>query len=164
MRWINSAGGPLVLIPRLALRSWQGAAGGDGSDYMAAAAVSDYAGVIHRHGVDILVLNDEPLQTTAVAMDDALLLVRWKYAPSESSVSASLRGIRGQLGLPCEQTYLASTEHEYVLLDAGAAGDGATNYLDIGFCPHQVETHLWDPEIDIGLIVHLLKPSVHQAQ
>jgi hypothetical protein len=168
MKWINSAGGPLVLIPRSALIRWRGAADGHGvgTDYDAACAVSSYAGVIHRHGVDILILNDEPLQTTAVATEDAVFLVRWMYAPNESAVLASLRDIRGRLGPPCERASLASVECEYVLLDAASTGSSAGDRLDVvfGFCPERVETHVWKPETDVGLLVHVLKSSTSSTQ
>src|SRR5689334_6022814 len=62
MRWIASAGGPLVLLPKLLQPRWQGT-GGVPSDYEVACGVEGYAGVIEKAGWRILVLGDEPLQT-----------------------------------------------------------------------------------------------------
>jgi hypothetical protein len=166
MRWIKSEGGPLILIPRSVLKHWRGVADA-GDDYRAACAVTDYAGVIQRYGVDILVLNDEPLQTSCIARDGALLLVRWKYAPSESAIVAALEDVQQQLGSPCEETLLVCVERKHVLLDARSAGDRTTEHVEVetGIGPHRVETHLWKPNPDLGLIVHVLKtPDMDQER
>lgn len=156
MRWITSAGGPLVLVPRAAVGQWRGVADG-GADYGAACEVSDYTGVIRWFGADILVLNDEPLSTACVTQDGTVALIRWMYAPNESAILAAIRTGWAELPPPVETSALTCTEGPYVLFDSGAVGREVTDGLAIEI-PHgtyRVNTHVWKPSDGVGIIVHL---------
>jgi hypothetical protein len=164
MRWIMSAGGPLILIPRSIIGQWRGVADG-GEDYQAACAVTDRAGVIWRHGVDILVLNDEPLQTACVVSDRRPMLIRWMYAPSESAALAALHDFQDRRLRPSEAVLMTCKESRYVLLDAGADGSKLTEHLDVEIVEgvFLVETYVWKPNDEVGLVVHVFskRESAH---
>lgn len=56
---------------------------GEPTDYDIACSVNGYVGVISRYGSSVLVLDDEPMQTTvAKTRAGRVIFVRWKYAPS----------------------------------------------------------------------------------
>src|SRR5438105_1432795 len=98
MRWINSEGGPLIILSEDNLDTWKGITGGDAAmtDYHRACQIEDYCGIIRvGDGVGI-VLGDEPPQTTWIAIGSQCgVLVRWKYANDEVSVIKHLQMIPG---------------------------------------------------------------------
>jgi hypothetical protein len=157
MQWITSAGGPLVLVPEGMAGEWRGATA-DGLDYDAACAVSDYAGIIRWHGADVLVLNDEPLATTSFVAAGRLMFLRWMYAPSEAAILDLLPGIDQLLPPACAETGLVLSSRSHALFDAGAPGDRVEPILRVEVEPgrYSVQTHVWKPNADIGLLVHVL--------
>src|SRR5689334_17973405 len=89
MQWVESAGGPLIVVPLELAQSWRGieAVPGDPvTDYDRACDVDDYLGVLEVGPGRGLVLGDEPMRTAFVPSADGGILVRWGYAPSEDAV------------------------------------------------------------------------------
>ncbi|MFG3706029.1 Imm21 family immunity protein [Micromonospora sp. NPDC047670] len=91
LHWIDSAGGPLVVVPATALSAWRGAADGfdpddldTWGDYGRACAVEGYAGVVQVGDAEALILADEPATTTY--LPERRLFVRWIFADSEAEV------------------------------------------------------------------------------
>jgi HAD superfamily hydrolase (TIGR01549 family) len=89
--WVESAGGPLILVPSSALPKWRGAPfdfdPGDldtWGDYGRACQIDGYAGVLDAGDDQALVLGDEPASTTY--LPDQRLFVRWIYANSEADL------------------------------------------------------------------------------
>jgi hypothetical protein len=89
--WIDSAGGPLVVVPATALSAWRGASDDfdpedldTWGDYGRACAVEGYAGVVQVGDAEALVLADEPATTTY--LPERRLFVRWIFADSEAEV------------------------------------------------------------------------------
>ena len=91
MEWIESEGGPLVVVPAAALDRWRGAATefdtddvDSWGDYGRACQIDGYAGILDLGDDRVLVLSDEPAATTYVA--ERGLFVRWIYAGAEAEV------------------------------------------------------------------------------
>ncbi|GIF48799.1 beta-phosphoglucomutase-like phosphatase (HAD superfamily) [Asanoa ferruginea] len=90
--WIDSTGGPLVVVPTSVLPQWRGTGAyflansdsDDWGDYGRACAVNGYAGLIPVGDVQALVLADEPAATTYLA--DRRAFVRWIHARSEEEL------------------------------------------------------------------------------
>src|SRR3954469_24678614 len=87
-KWIESGGGPLVVVARAAASRWKGASS---EDYDLACAVEDYTGVIDGEFGQAWVLNDEPLRTCVLELPAGLAIVRWRYAPDEPVLLASVQ-------------------------------------------------------------------------
>ena len=94
--WVDSLGGPLVVVPRSALSGWHGGTasgltvGGDAlDDYDRACAVDDLAAVITLagHSAEALVLADEPATTCYLQEHHAF--VRWLAADSAADLLAA---------------------------------------------------------------------------
>ncbi len=92
--WVQSLGGPLVVVPVDALSAWGGAAAGrddseHSDDYDRACAVDGWAGVlpIGDGPAQALVLGDEP--ATTCYLPDHRLFVRWIAADSEPELLAA---------------------------------------------------------------------------
>jgi Immunity protein 21 len=87
-KWVESAGGPLVLIERTAAQRWSGYRG----DYDRACEVEDVLGVIQAESVapsaNVLVFGDEPLRTTFLPERNVVL--QWIYASSEEELLAEV--------------------------------------------------------------------------
>ncbi|MFJ9948745.1 Imm21 family immunity protein [Kitasatospora sp. NPDC091207] len=90
VRWVESLGGPLVVVPESALDAWSGSAGGGGpvDDYDRACAVEGLTGLLPVGPSDALVLADEPASTAWLA--ERGLFVRWSAAESEEALLASV--------------------------------------------------------------------------
>jgi hypothetical protein len=126
MKWIEPAGGPLVLVSRDDASTWSGHEG----DYEAACAVEDLAGVIQfgsdNDGKLALVIWGEPLMTTYLADDN--ILVQWICADTEDDL---LRMIDNELPTAdWEHGPSIKLAHRLVLFDAAVPG-GELNLADV---------------------------------
>jgi hypothetical protein len=133
MRWINSAGGPLVLVPATKVAQWRGIRDG-GGDYAAACAVDDDVGVIRWNGVDVLVLADEPLATACIA-GELTVFLRWSYAPNEGAIENVVRGMMLELSEPRSRVSFDCQTTRHVLFDAGAPGSSVDEAIELGITP-----------------------------
>ena len=110
--WIESNGGPLLLLPEALLPSWSGTdapsdrdveatfrwqGSGPASDYDRACDVQDYVGVIPVGAGSALVLGDEPLPTRWISTPDGGLLARWIFAESDAAAEQALTRIPAEL-------------------------------------------------------------------
>ncbi|MFB7380629.1 Imm21 family immunity protein [Kitasatospora purpeofusca] len=96
--WVESLGGPFVVLPEVVLEAWSGSAGnGDaGDDYDRACAVEGFIGLLRVGSAEGLVLGDEPASTAYLPAQG--VFVRWSAADSEEamlgSVDAAMRAAR----------------------------------------------------------------------
>jgi Immunity protein 21 len=160
MKWVSSAGGPLVLVPSISVADWHGCSNGNGSasDYDVACSTEGYARALRLRDTNVLVLNDEPLQTAFFHDDDRPFLVRWMYAPNQQHVDDALKGLREKLGPPVEVTEFRVDAPEMVLMDAAEEGSspihGERLVLNLKVATHRVLTYVNKPSIDVALLVH----------
>ncbi|MFG2994876.1 Imm21 family immunity protein [Streptomyces sp. NPDC048257] len=83
--WVESGGGPLVVVPAAVLASWEGADGeGPESDYGRACSVVGYARLVAVGSSQALVLGDEPSSTAF--LPEHGVFVRWVAAESEADL------------------------------------------------------------------------------
>ncbi len=118
--WIESGGGPLIVVPEQALTSWQGCdfeSTTSDDDYGRACEVEGYLGVIPVGDAEALVLG-EPWSTTYVPEHGCF--VRWIGAGSED---AMLGSVEQELGAASwEAEVLWEIPGPVVLLDSGWPG------------------------------------------
>lgn len=151
--WIESAGGPLVVIPRSMSGNWKGIAS---DDYNQACGVENYLGLVTREWGDVLILGDEPLRTAVVARSKGPAIVRWMYAPNEDrlldvAVTADLDGI-----WPVETLSVRLLDEPYVIFDSGA-NDSTAPRLEFTPPPGSRPVHTYiikDPGHEVRLILH----------
>ncbi|MFD3452536.1 Imm21 family immunity protein [Streptomyces sp. NPDC058691] len=128
--WVESMGGPMIVVPVSALAAWGGCteAGmvlGDGDvpdDYDRACAVDDLAEVIPvgRDGALALVLGDEPATTCYLPAHRAFL--RWLGAGSEAGLIDAAEAVLADPAITWEQCGTWDTDGPAVLMDSAAAG------------------------------------------
>ena len=92
-KWIQSAGGPLIMVPESLRGSWGGASLETpmiGDDYERACSVEDPLGVITVGKGQALVLRDGRDETTAIETRIGPALLCWQFADSEAELLLSV--------------------------------------------------------------------------
>ncbi|MER5312789.1 Imm21 family immunity protein [Streptomyces sp. NPDC002773] len=143
--WVESMGGPLVVVPVTVLRGWGGCTeegtilGGTGEsdDYDLACAVEGLAGVI-GDGANVLVLADEPATTRF--LPERLAFVRWLGADSEEELVAAAEALLDAPDTSWEECGIWETDGPAVLMDSAEAGaDLGTAYPGGTRMPQQAD-------------------------
>lgn len=158
---IESAGGPLLLLPGRARGHWTGAAG---DDYERACEVDGYLGVLDVGGDQALVIGDEPAPTALLPTraGDSLMIAKWTYGPDPASVVASLRGVRLDR-FPAPEVKLTFRSSPQLLFDSGSPGSEVDGHL-VARLPageYVASTLVFEPAGDISLVLHWVRPSDH---
>ncbi|MFO0983776.1 MAG: Imm21 family immunity protein [Planctomycetota bacterium] len=159
-KWMSTDGGPFVVLPRSFLLEWHGIDTElrEPTDYEAACSVNNYTGVLTRDCYEILVVNDEPLQTAFTRASHLPCLVRWRFASGPDAVAEAIRVLADVVGtLRTVQTMTWRVESaDLVMFDAASDGRDEPELLEIDLTPglYQVKTFLYDPSDSVGLVVH----------
>jgi hypothetical protein len=124
--WVESFGGPLLVVPVSAVGQWSGSAGadvpGEPDDYDRACAVDDLAGVIPvgADGALALVLADEPAMTCYLPQHRAFL--RWLAAESEADLVAAAEAVLVASDTVWEECGIWETDGPATLMDSADVG------------------------------------------
>jgi hypothetical protein len=116
LKWINSKGGPFVMMGKEESQVWKGAApSGASSHYDQACNVKGLWGIIQVENVVAIILSDEPVATTWIPFDDGPggTIVRWIYAENEAEVAKHLESLP-QSNWTTDGTINITTELMYV--------------------------------------------------
>jgi hypothetical protein len=152
--WINSSGGPLVMMEEAAALLWSGS-NGNQSDYDLACQSNDYASKLALHGSDVLVLGDEPLQTLVATSDKSQLIVRWKWADSDAEVRVAIEKIDLQAVEIIERLNLNLVDEHLVIFDAADTFDSNECLrLSMSSGAKEVSTFIFQPTPRTSLLVH----------
>ncbi|MFG3371131.1 Imm21 family immunity protein [Streptomyces sp. NPDC048156] len=152
MTWLETEGGPFIVVPRSALVHWSGTEG----DYDRACEVMDLVGVLAlADGAEALVLGDEPLSTAY--LPEYRVLVRWCYAESEESVTDIIRV--GLLTAEWEEGPELSTNGAVVMFDAAYLGTEvgtltASTALELGAGRYRVDSASVEPDHLTSFRIH----------
>ena len=152
LTWLETEGGPFVVLPRSTLPHWSGTEG----DYDRACEVVDLVGVLAlSDGAEALVLGGEPLSTAY--LPECRVLVRWCYAESDEGVADIIRV--GIATAEWEEGSVLSTTGELVMFDAayfgtevGTLADSAT--LELGAGRYRVDSASVEPDHLTSFHVH----------
>ncbi len=178
LKWIQSAGGPLVVLPEEALNVWSGRYKRDlylkgvfeeadnflnrtEADYGKACSVDDFLGVIEGKKGSVLVLGDEPLPTTLYHSSKNEAGIARVYYGKEN-IEEVINGlsinkiIHWKFGLT-----VAFNSNNQFLFDAALAGEDLKNldeFLSIRLTPglYKVFTHVYEPDEETKLLLHRL--------
>lgn len=159
LTWVESGGGPLILVPANLLSRWRGTdpAGAPVSgDYARACAQPGFASLISVAGGTGLVLGEDPMPATwwSEVSGSAGALVRWEYADNDEAVQAVLAGdlhvVEAQAPLGWE--VLGPLQ----LFDSAWPGDEAPQKLEIPLPTgkYSVTSEWVRPNSETSLLVH----------
>jgi len=179
LKWIDSAGGPLILISDKSYNLWSGILkhssyldnksedaddflNADEADYGKACLVDDYLGLINIGDDTALVLGDEPLLTTIFhSVDNRAVIARWYYGENEGQVENVLKTIdlnsidNWEFALPLElssdKQYLFDSARSATMLDKEN-----DDYLVVNIKQgnYQIWTSIYEPDDKTKLIIH----------
>jgi hypothetical protein len=157
MKWIESTGGPLILIDETLRLLWGGVDSGH-SHYMEACSINDYLGVVRVDSGEALILGEEPLTTTWISGSQLNgALCRVAYAETVSSAETLLRQIPDQLPSVCT-VEVSIVSAQQAVFDAAVPGKRVTDgeRLDIVLAPgrYRVETALFNPDERHSFVIH----------
>ncbi|MGE6759577.1 Imm21 family immunity protein [Corallococcus interemptor] len=113
--WIESLGGPLVMLPVSKRKMWAGART---NDYDEACSIYSSSGIIPRDWGDVVVLADEPLRTCVILRPEGPMIVRWRYAPDEEVLLQAVSEFEPGLHSPVERVSFRSQAEPYVIVDS----------------------------------------------
>jgi hypothetical protein len=114
-------------------------------------------GTIVRHSRSILVLNDEPMDTTTIQIGPRhVVFARWIYGPSRKIVEEELRHVTLHATAELEQLAFTASEGVYVLIDSAELGVSAAECERIEIVPgdYIVRVLKHAPRSDTKLILY----------
>jgi hypothetical protein len=168
--WIESSGGPLLLLASDLLPLWTGAGDLDfdqdmpsprkESDYERACRVNDYLGVTDVAQGSGLVLDDEPLPTAWwPSPEPGGTLVRWVACKDPSTIAGYLKAHEDLEWVPSGIVFAVTSDQLY-LFDAATPGYEVTEFLNI-IVPkdrYYIDTCFLRPDDQTEFILHRLRP------
>jgi Immunity protein 21 len=160
LRWVQSGGGPLVVLPQSHLASWGGSnRPRPADDYGRACGVPGYQGVLAAGAAEALVLGDVPLLTAPCRLDGVRYLLRWLYAPGEAELLAAFRAAAPSLAA-VEVSAFRHPGGRAMLFDAAMPGrsrvrGGVAFRLAAG--RYDVVASVWEMD-EVGFVSHALRP------
>ncbi|HAV64174.1 MAG TPA: hypothetical protein DCY13_17635 [Verrucomicrobiales bacterium] len=162
MKWIESLGGPLVLLPKSLVSEWGGADlehPMEGDDYGRACAVPGYLAEIPVGTGVGLVLWGSPDRTTILETNSGWALVRWQYADSEAGMLECVHANIANAEV-LEEIRHTGTDESYQLFDSVYPGNEIEETLELKLAPgvYRVSTRN-HAESRTGFLAHLFEPA-----
>lgn len=164
MKWIESNGGPLVLLDEHLLELWKGVGDaewspGSGTDYDRACSIEGYLGRLKVSDGEALVLGDEPMPTCALAGDFGAVLVRWVYGPADWEPDVT--SVWAEQEWTFESNWVVHCERQAL---QGAAFGGADEHADrlwLALSPgaYEVLSSTYRREPEVEMILHWIRLS-----
>lgn len=154
-RWLETDGGPFILIELPYADDWDGQ-----GDYEAACGVADYAGRMDKDGRPVIILGDEPMAVRVVQKADAILIIRWHYAPDRAAVDQLLETDLTAGLTPIEEMTVGWESPRLVLFDSSYICHEAPAHLLLSppgkLCT--IKTYHYTRD-DTSLILHTIRSS-----
>lgn len=164
MRWIESGGGPLILIGKSFLNEWGGCDKSSdpnyGSDYDRACNTHEYAELISIPSGEAIILGDEPNRTTVMRRSgEEAIIVRWRWAPNEEELFKHFEKINENLFKEADCLRLRITDDEVDIFDSSFSGVAAVDMLTVELTPgeYTLSTIMYEPDSDTCLLLHRLR-------
>jgi Immunity protein 21 len=181
LQWVQSGGGPLIVIPVEIAHHWRGDGGlglpngdlsmvwdkvRDHTDYGRACGVEDYLGMLEVGPGVCLVLGDEPMDTAFLPTEDGGIFVRWLHAENEGEVAQALQVVPEDAWEPSLHRFHVGSGG-LLLFDSACPGDdlpsprieGIVSWIrsPIPRGTYQVDTADYQPDDHTRLILHRLQ-------
>ncbi len=163
-KWIESDGGPLILLEKSSSNLWSGHSQTDRSlnitDYDRACQIEDYLGLLDVGNSKALVLNDEPLSTAYWKINsEIIVLVRWVYAREESEIPDILTQAPEIDTWENTGIKITFSTEALILFDSAYKIDEVKNalFFQLSKGEYTLKTLLFEPNNEVSLILHSLK-------
>lgn len=162
LEWIESAGGPLLLVSEALVAQWHGTVPTDDSDgradYERACAVQDEIGTIALGGGQVVVFGDEPDRTAMFVHEANLAVVRWRLADSEEELMSALMTSIGRMVFCCSGTF-STVAGAHRLFDSAFSGEDIAQSARVVLeaDEYELETAHFAPTDSMNALVHRLR-------
>lgn len=161
--WIESGGGPLILLPKGNVGEWAGVPAPPSDpisgDYQRAVDVEGDIGTIPVGPDAGLVLAGEPLPAALLSTDGGagLLIVRWISAPNDESARQAI--VSGSISFVPESFLFDVRSPGVVLMDAASPGTASMECLECELAPgtYAVATAELKSDPETHLLLHRLE-------
>ena len=84
MVWLESSGGPFIMMDEDQRKNWHGintsVFPNYVSNYEAACDCDSYIGSLNYHDCSFVIFNDEPYRTSVVVQQDGFFVMRWRWS------------------------------------------------------------------------------------
>ena len=161
VEWLDTGGGPFVILPSHSLRKWGGLrAEGAPNDFDRACDVTDYLGTIPFDAAQALVLGDDPFPTAFFAAPTfgGAYIVRMLWGEDLEKATRAVHAIP-RSSWTTEQLLFDGGSGALVLFDAAHPGPQAPHRISVPLGPgrYAVASADWE-DGTMGLLVHRLVP------
>ncbi len=169
LQWIESNGGPLILLPAEYLTAWSGYNPSEQSrnglrqsrqtDYERACAVEGYTGILRVDGGQGLVLGDEPMATAWwPATTTQGIFVRWVTGEEQTSAIHHLTRLAEEIWEPSNTAYIVGRRPLY-LFDVAWPGTDAPERLVVRLAAgsYTIDTAHIQPDHQTEFVLHRLR-------
>jgi hypothetical protein len=158
LNWIDSDGGPLILMEKEVFPSWNGdvEVKQHDTDYDRACNVEDYVGVIEVQPLRAIVFGDEPMRTTWWQIGEYEgIVVRWMYASDEESVIKALITMH-DIKWEDSEIEISFPNGNLILFDSVYSYDEVEDSLSIQIKSgvYKIQTSSYQPNEHISLVLH----------
>jgi hypothetical protein len=165
MKWLESDGGPLVLIPASVLTQWRGSGieRYDPVDYDMACSIRDFVGLLDFRTKKILVFGDEPTPAIVTTMFGEPCVIRWFACESQELAEKVISSIPRALPEFAKALRCEILEEEHLLFDAALPGmltEGASHKLLLERGTYLVTTEPYCDTKNYDFLVHRFKRQI----
>jgi hypothetical protein len=159
LTWIESAGGPLILLEEHLLSHWHGI---QTDDYDRACGIDDYLGLLDVGSGRALVLGEEPMPTAWQPLSAPAegMFVRWQYADDNESVVEAIADL-SKASWEVTGIVYDLTGSSLLLFDATCPGEdpdcnrtGCKLNIVLKEKRYLIETANYTPDDNTALILH----------
>jgi hypothetical protein len=160
MKWIESLGGPLVLLPTNKMQLWLGNAGPskpEESHYELACDIKGFCGTLTINDIQAFVVADESNPTTWIPNSEGGQLIRWMAANSEEQLMSTAKTIMEKQHLD-SVVYFDSTQGEHHLFDSVHSGTENHESIKVELKSNKSEIRTYFAKKEtVWLVVHDFK-------
>jgi hypothetical protein len=177
-KWLNTTGGPIVILPVAELKNWSGCfsvksgeteenvfvyendfLNPELTDYGKACEIEDYIGIFDFGKDKAIVLNDLPLPTCVETLEKDVFIVRWFYAENDEIVKSYLKSdeLKKLSNWTLKETIYVKNV-DYVMFDSADAGfDVSENdvvYFNLETGQYRLKTTEFNPDNKTFLLIY----------
>lgn len=157
-KWLSSSGGPLIVMDESRANLWGGFEG-QPSDYEIACQSGNYAEKLIMHNAEILVLGDEPLQTSIAKSENLILILRWKWAEDKADIYEAINEIDLDLISSIESIDIQWGETRLVVFDAADTFNSADCLkFQTHSTANNIITFIYEPTAETSVLIHAVSP------
>ena len=162
-KWIESSGGPFVIIEKKFAPLWRGT-NGHPSDFDLACRTSNYIEEISTTNTTALILGDEPLRTLVAYSEDHNLIVRWRWATSEEDVLSKIQSISFPKKCKDQIDVNFFTDNLEIFDSASTYSEAESINLKINTGKNTIKTFDYSPNPETSLLIHKISKTAHKLK